>query len=417
MSQKINNKNRDISIKSKVSNIYHKHQAKIIMFPLFLIFILMFVYSIFTLTVKEDVKVTNKFNTELPNTINDKMIGDKRSAYENQNLENKKKENNKSLQNLSIFFDKNTEKKNTSKSDNNLKSTRNIESSARAYHKINSSVNSFYKHPRIDKEKEEMKKELEELHKKLQEIVDNNIKEENLEFLEKSYKMAAKYTPLKNNENSGNGNYDRSGKAIIQSINQVSDNVVSTLFSSTKKSLSNDKEISNSFNTVFTDLAFHKRNTIRACIYENKTITSGQSIKLRVLEQMQVGNIIVKKNTLITAIAKMQGERLLLTIPSVENKGRIIPVNISVYDYGDKIEGICVPNSMEVSALKSVLADMGGSIGSSVNISTNVQAQIASDLGKGIIQGVSKYLSKKIQVIKVHLKAGYKVMLLQKTKY
>jgi len=39
--------------------------------------------------------------------------------------------------------------------------------------------------------------------------------------------------------------------------------------------------------------------------------------------------------------------------------------------------------------------------------------QLAADLGKGLIQGTSQYFAKKMRIIKVHLKAGYKVLLYQ----
>ena len=52
-------------------------------------------------------------------------------------------------------------------------------------------------------------------------------------------------------------------------------------------------------------------------------------------------------------------------------------------------------------------------LGSSINISTNAGAQLASDLGKGLIQGTSQYIAKKMRTVKVHLKAGYRVMLYQ----
>ena len=48
-----------------------------------------------------------------------------------------------------------------------------------------------------------------------------------------------------------------------------------------------------------------------------------------------------------------------------------------------------------------------------VFISTNAGAQLASDLGKGLIQGTSQYIAKKMRTVKVHLKAGYRVMLYQ----
>ena len=57
---------------------------------------------------------------------------------------------------------------------------------------------------------------------------------------------------------------------------------------------------------------------------------------------------------------------------------------------------------------------MGGSMGSSISISSDAKAQLVSDVGKGLIQGTSQYIAKKMRTIKVHLKAGYQVLLYQK---
>jgi hypothetical protein len=109
---------------------------------------------------------------------------------------------------------------------------------------------------------------------------------------------------------------------------------------------------------------------------------------------------------------KIQGERLDIEITSLEYDGTIIPVELAVYDT-DGQPGIFIPNSMEMNAVREVAANMGGSLGSSINISTNAGAQLASDLGKGLIQGTSQYIAKKMRTVKVHLKAGYRVMLYQ----
>ena len=87
-------------------------------------------------------------------------------------------------------------------------------------------------------------------------------------------------------------------------------------------------------------------------------------------------------------------------------------MELSVYDT-DGQAGIFIPGSMERSAAKEIVAGMGTSAGSSMNISTDAGAQLAADLGKGLIQGASQYFSKKIRSVKVHLKAGYKVLIYQ----
>ena len=114
----------------------------------------------------------------------------------------------------------------------------------------------------------------------------------------------------------------------------------------------------------------------------------------------------------VVGTGKIQGEPLDIEITSLEYDGTIIPVELAVYDT-DGQPGIFIPNSMEMNAVREVAANMGGSLGSSINISTNAGAQLASDLGKGLIQGTSQYIAKKMRTVKVHLKAGYKVMLYQ----
>ena len=127
---------------------------------------------------------------------------------------------------------------------------------------------------------------------------------------------------------------------------------------------------------------------------------------------MEVAGIRIPRNTIVVGVARVQGERLGVEITSLEYEGTIIPVELAVFD-SDGQEGIFIPSSMEISAVKEIAANMGSSLGSSINISTDAGAQLASDLGKGVIQGTSQYIARKMRVVKVHLKAGYKVMLYQ----
>mgnify|MGYP000709521048 CR=1 FL=1 len=58
----------------------------------------------------------------------------------------------------------------------------------------------------------------------------------------------------------------------------------------------------------------------------------GQTVKLRLLEPLQAGNVIVPKNSLVSGSAKVQGERLDILVSSLEYAGNIIPVELAVYD-------------------------------------------------------------------------------------
>ena len=153
-------------------------------------------------------------------------------------------------------------------------------------------------------------------------------------------------------------------------------------------------------------------STIPACVHGAQSVTDGQTVRLRLLEPMAVAGRTIPRNAVVVGTGKIQGERLDIEITSLEYDGTIIPVELAVYDT-DGQPGIFIPNSMEMNAVREVAANMGGSLGSSINISTNAGAQLASDLGKGLIQGTSQYIAKKMRTVKVHLKAGYRVMLYQ----
>ena len=58
----------------------------------------------------------------------------------------------------------------------------------------------------------------------------------------------------------------------------------------------------------------------------------GQQVKLRLLEPLQAGNLIIPRNTVVSGTGKVQGERLDITVSSVQYQGNILPVELAVYD-------------------------------------------------------------------------------------
>ena len=233
----------------------------------------------------------------------------------------------------------------------------------------------------------------------------------------KSLTLAAKYMPGGVQQQQGQTVTSTSGdKVQVTPVRNVQKSVVSAL----QQEQSNEEfmadysvERNMAFNTAVGIVSALNKNTISALVYGNQTVTDGQTVRLRLLEPMAVDERIIPKNSIIVGTTKIQGERLCISITSIENGRMIIPVELSVYDTHGQ-EGIFIPNSMEVSAAKEVAANMGGSMGSSINISSDAKAQLVSDLGKGLIQGTSQYIAKKMRTVKVHLKAGYQVLLYQK---
>lgn len=381
------------------------------------------------------------FNTEMPLPTQSGIIADKRTAYEQARLEEKRKERRAQMNDLAaLFSDKEAEKDSPTEEFDLLdpepqhpartyggSSPRQpIRSSAAAYEEINRTLGTFYETPQDDPEKEELRERIEELEAMMarQAEPSGSTLDDQVALLEKSYELAAKYMSTgqggtTQQPSAADTEEDkktvRNGKAVAQPVGQVAERIVSALAQPMTDSefiTAQTDERNFGFQTAVGTSSAVGRNTIPACVHGNQTVTDGQAVRLRLAEPMQVAGVRIPRNTVVMGAARVQGERLGIDITSLEYRGTIIPVELAVFD-SDGQEGIFIPNSMEVSAAKEVAANMGSSLGSSINISTDAGAQLASDLGKGLIQGASQYIAKKMRTVKVHLKAGYRVMLYQ----
>jgi len=391
---------------------------------------------------KEKQKEGIGFNADIPDPKKDEIIADKRDAYEQEQLKQKQKDRMRSLEAfmMDTADDQTQEPEEEPEATRPLQSTprqnnRNaIQTSHAAYNDINRTLGNFYEQPKTDPEKEEMKKRLEELESKLDENQNRKSQmDEQLALMEKSYQMAAKYMPQSQGEGypeaSGQGlSAEQMKNKIIKSsgtskkpkaapVHQLMETVVSSLsqrLSDQELMERYDRERNYGFNSMDRLQADTHKNTIAACIHDEQKVTDGQTLRLRLTEPLIAGNTFIPVNTMLTGHAKVQGERLDVIINTIEHEGKIIHVELTVYD-SDGQKGINIPGSMELSAAKEIAANMGSNLGSTINISQqSAGQQLLSDMGRGLIQGTSQYLGKKFRTVTVTLKAGYKLMLLPK---
>ena len=387
---------------------------------------------------KEQQPGTGGYNIEMPDAdkANRQIIGDKVKAYEQGAMEERQENRSRTMQELGDMFDREVAETDSGRDfdlanpggmEENVKSApKTIQSSAAAYRDLNATLGNFYEQPKNDNaEMDELLERIASLETELESEKDKaSSMDDQVALMEKSYELAAKYMGSKNNgepenvqpsEPSPVQKAAKNGKNRAAPVRHVAHQVVSSLsqpMSNAEFVASFSQERNRSFNTAIGGTAVSDKNTISACVYGAQSVTDGQTVKLRLLEPMAVADKIIPHNAVVVGTAKIQGERLDIGITSLEYDGTIIPVELAVYDT-DGQSGIFIPNSMEMNAVREVAANMGGSLGSSINISTNAGAQLASDLGKGLIQGTSQYIAKKMRTVKVHLKAGYKVMLYQ----
>ncbi len=289
-----------------------------------------------------------------------------------------------------------------------------FDASDAACRQLGKTLGTFYEEPTKDEEKERLRAEVEALREKLAapQVKPHSAYDEQVALLEKSYELAAKYMPgqAPQADPAAGG---KNGKALVVPVGTVERPVVSALQQPQNDAewLAEQVAARRTFHTAVGEEPSATKNTIRACVDCDQTLTDGQGVRLRLLEQMRAGNLVLPRNTLIVGTGKIEGERFGITVTSIEYAGTILPVELTVYD-SDGQPGIHIPLSMEISAAKEVAANLGQNLGTTVSI-TNQSAgdQLLSELGKGAIQGVSQYVSKKIRTVKVHLKEGYRVML------
>lgn len=392
--------------KAKINGFFQpKSQAErqkmmkyLVVFPAAVLCGIVILWLLYTSLNKTDGKVGNAFNTEIPEGEND-GIKTKAEEYAAADAAKEKEAQQRAV----VALDTLTA---TTATDTVARQSA-VENSAQAYHEVQASLNDFFveDNPADNVEMDALNERIAELEAQNAMAQQQAQQSNDMAMLERSYQLAAQYM--------GNGNpnvgyqappqEEEKGKRNVQPVAQVNRNVVSSL---------SQTSTVRGFNTSVGTMRAVAKNTISAVIAGNQSVIDGESVKLRTTEPMWVGNRLIPRNTTIVGSARVQGQRLEIEISSIEYQGSIYDVELQVYDF-DGQEGINIPGNMESDALHEIGANMGSTMGSSINISTNTGAQIASDVGRGLINGVSQYLTKKMRTVKVHLKAGYRVMLHQ----
>ena len=383
-----------------------QRRRKMIVFPLMFLAFAGCMYLIFAPSGKEkaETESVGGFNADIPLPAEDGIIADKQTAYEQAMMSRKRQ-------------DRQAEAGLMPEEDPKPVRGGGASSSATAYRDINRQLSTFYETPPEDREKEDLKRQVAELTEKLERQREATpTADEQMALLEKSYELAAKYAGGDRQAAQVPVVGDIEKKPETVSVQAVRENAVSGLQQPMSdadfiRAYSHPRNYG--FNTAVGTGYAMGRNTIAACIHQDQTLTDGQAVKLRLLEPMQAGSIVIPKNTLVAGTAKVQGERLDILVSSIEYAGNIIPVELAVFDT-DGQKGLSVPSSMEQEAFNEAMANIGSGLGTSISFTQNAGQQVAMDVTRGLMQGASGYLAKKFRTVKVKLKAGYRVMLYAK---
>ncbi|MDJ1503585.1 conjugative transposon protein TraM [Xanthocytophaga agilis] len=144
---------------------------------------------------------------------------------------------------------------------------------------------------------------------------------------------------------------------------------------------------------------------IEAVMAQSQQLTNGSTVKLRLTHPIYINGICIPKDQYLYGIASLNGERLEVSIKSLRYQNILFPIELSVYDT-DGLKGIYVPGAITRDVAKQSTNQMLQGINlNTMDISLGAQATSAG------IEAAKNLLSRKAKLIKVTVKAGYRLFL------
>ena len=380
-------------------------------------------WFIFAPSDKDKAAEQEGLNKDIPEATVRQLTDNKLKSYELGDKSASESETQAEIGRLSDYFAEEP----TSLDGQGQPSSTKIEGSLQRYEENKRLLSSFYATDPNAEERDALRAENEDLREALRkkEGEADDEEEKQLRLMERSYQMASKYLPKGG---------ELPAKAFLRAEERtiVEPEAESALQEPRMEVLAEPKHMVSSLAQPMADstfiqeygsrerhLGFHsalaqpssiQRNTLPVVVDHTTTLREGNYVALRLLESAHIGELRIPRQSLLIAQAKLGGNRLHLLVKSLEIGGRIIPVKLSAYDL-DGQEGIYIPGAEQVSALKEVGANIGGSVGTSFTFASSAKDQIISEAARGVMQGASQLLQKKLRTLQVTLKGGYRIFL------
>ena len=302
-----------------------------------------------------------------------------------------------------------------------------IEGSLHRYEENKRLLSSFYATDPNAEERDALRAENENLREALRkkESEEDDEEEKQLRLMERSYQMASKYLPKGGElpakaflraeerpivEPEAESTPQEPRMEVLAEPKHMVSSLAQPIADSTFIQEYGSKERHLGFHSALAQPSSAQRNTLPVVVDHTTALREGDYVALRLLESAHIGELRIPRQSLLIAQAKLGGNRLHLLVKSLEIGGRIIPVKLSAYDL-DGQEGIYIPGAEQVSALKEVGANIGGSVGTSFTFASSAKDQIISEAARGVMQGASQLLQKKLRTLQVTLKGGYRLFL------
>ena len=228
-----------------------------------------FIWFIFKPDASETVEGTAGINTTIPDAIAPETMADKQKAYELEEMKKRRQEKVRTLQDVAggYLMPDTTD---GLKPEEDAPKADAIRESREKQRQISRQITSFYQEPKDNPRVSDLERQVKELNEKLERERNG---QDPLELMEKSYEMAARYFPgqtggqVKSIQSGG-----PSGNPAAIAAGRATENVVSSLAAPPAP----DTIPRNySFATAVGAGQPAGTNTIRACVAEDQTVTTG----------------------------------------------------------------------------------------------------------------------------------------------
>jgi conjugative transposon TraM protein len=161
------------------------------------------------------------------------------------------------------------------------------------------------------------------------------------------------------------------------------------------------------FNTISPP---HANQLITAIIDQDIAGYAGSRLRIRLLDDFMAGRYLIKQGTYLYAqISGFSGQRVMLTVSSILQEGRILPVKLELYD-NDGLPGLYVP----ASAFRDFTKDLGGNAGQGMSLQQQADNnnQIVMSVVQKMFESTTTAVSKLIRQNKAKLKYNTLVYLI-----
>ena len=229
-----------------------------------------FIWFIFKPDTSETTEGVAGINMTIPDAIAPETMADKQKAYELEEMKKRRQEKVRTLQDMAGGY-LTPDTTDGLKPEEDAPKADAIRESREKQRQISRQITSFYQEPKENPRVDELERQVKELNEKLEREQKG---QDPLELMEKSYEMAARYFPgqtggqVKNIQPAGGS----SGNPAAIAAGRATENVVSSL---AVPPVPDTISRNYGFATAVGGGQLAGANTIRACVAEDQTVTTG----------------------------------------------------------------------------------------------------------------------------------------------